>query len=143
MSAAQPPPSFEPWLSRVRMVRAWATVVGFVVVTGGSHSGGRGWDTAIIHGFFGATVLYFLAWASALFLFGELYNVQIQRSREAFHSRELARQVQLRDRYDARMRELHGMPEGSSVDGLGLSTTPFGDGTKTGSYAPTKLRDAA
>lgn len=118
----KPMPTFQPWLGRVRAVRTWSAVVGFLAVTAVSHSSARGWDIAMLHGFVGAAVLYFVAWASALLLFGELYNVQVAHVRAELEAREADRRSLLQRRYDDRVRELHGIPTGGPIDGLNLST---------------------
>jgi hypothetical protein len=138
MSPQQQTPSFQPWLGRVRMARAWSAVIGLVVVTAVSHGGDRAWDESLLRGFVGAVVLYFVAWASALFLFGELYNVQVHRVREGIRQREEQRQRQLQELYDSRMRELHGIPDGGSVEGLGKAgaTTQLPNEPTTSGFAP-------
>jgi hypothetical protein len=145
--APPPPPSFKPWLARVRMARAWAAVVGFVVVTGLSRGADYSWLASLWRGFAGATVLYFVAWASALWLFGELYHAQLHQVRRQRLDREAARQAQLQQMYEQRLRELHGLPADAPVAGLthdNVPTQPFDpmQPASPSGYAP-PLRDAA
>lgn len=101
------PPSFEPWLGRVRLARACVAACGFLLVVVMGYDGGLGLDDAVLRGLGAAVVCYFVGWASALWICSELYNAQIGRIRRTLQDRESARHQQLQTMYDQRMESMN------------------------------------
>jgi hypothetical protein len=109
------PPSFEPWLSRVRLIRAWAATTGLVIVGSLSYLNGTELSDAIVRGMIVAIVAYFVAWGSALWICSELYFAQIGRIRKRLAEREAERVTQLQEMYRARL----------EANGIDVSNDPF------------------
>lgn len=103
-----PTPSFEPWLVRIRTIRAATTSSVMLVATLGMAMAGNTWVDAVIGGMVAAIVAFFIAWASALWICSEMYAGEVKRARIAWADRERERQQQIRDLYRQRMDMLHG-----------------------------------
>lgn len=108
------PPSFEPWLARIRLVRAWLAVVGFVLVSMVSYTNGVPADEAILRGIVVALICYFVGWASALWVFSELYGLQIGKLRAVAEEHERRKREQLQELYNQRIEALQG--GGDAID---------------------------
>lgn len=121
------PPSFEPWLARVKMARAALAVIGFVLVTALGYQGGIAPDDAALRGLAAAALCFLVGWAGSLWIASELYDMQIARLRRELQARELARELQVRELYEARMTAM-------GADAGATRTTPM---------QPPPMRDAA
>jgi hypothetical protein len=97
------PPSFEPWLARVRMARSFFAVTGFVLVTALTYMSGMPVDDAALRGIVVAVIGYFVAWGGSLWLFSELYFVQVNRIRTKLQEYEQMRADQLQQMYLRRL----------------------------------------
>lgn len=131
------PPSFERWLGRLAMVRTVAAMVGFITVTLLSIDGGHPWEAGIVRGIVAAIVFYFFAWATGLFLFGELYDAEVKRARRELEERERERARRIEQYYRERLREQDAAGEAQPVPGgvvPALSSVP-GGGAPSASYA--------
>lgn len=124
--------SFDPWMSRVRMARTSAAALGFALVSLLGYEAGLPFDDAILRGLVAAIICFFVGWASALWICGELFGAEISRRKQALREHERQRQEQLQQIYEQRVASLGGEPGQSLSD---LTTSPIGG-------AP-PLRDAA
>lgn len=111
------PPSFERWLGRLSMLRTVAAMVGFIGVTLLSIDAGQPWETAVVRGIVSAIVFYFFAWATGLFLFGELYDVEVRQARRALEERERQRAARIEQYYRERLREQDAQSQPEPVPG--------------------------
>ena len=111
------PPSFERWLGRLSMLRTVASMVGFISVTLLSYEGGQPWEAAVVRGIVAAIVLYFFAWATGLFLFGELYDAEVKKARRELEERERERARRIEQYYRERLREQDAASEAEAVPG--------------------------
>ena len=98
-------PSFQPWYARVRMVRLWFAIVAFIFVAAVSRMEGVQWDYALMRAVGGAVVAFFLGWASTLWLFSEIYQLQVKRAEDELRRREQERMDQLRDMTSGRRQQ--------------------------------------
>jgi hypothetical protein len=106
-TASKPePPSFEPWLGRVRLIRAWAAAVALVLVVAGSYTSGVELADAVMRGIIVAIVAYFIAWGSALWICSELYFHQIRKLKQRMAEHEAERVRQLQAIYKARLESI-------------------------------------
>jgi hypothetical protein len=112
-------PSFEPWMGRVRVARALLACLGFTLVAARAFAGGMALEDALLRGLGAAVVCFFVGWASALWICGELYEADISRVRKELRRREEDRMEQLQSMYEQRaqvMNDLGGdMPEMSGM----------------------------
>ena len=125
------PPSFERWLGRLSMFRTIAAMVGFIGVSLLSYDSGHSIESAIIRGIVAAIVLYFFAWATGLFLFGELYDAEVKKARRDLEERERERARRIEQYYRDRLREQDAAAEAQPVPGgvvpaLGLAPPASG-----------------
>jgi hypothetical protein len=111
------PPSFERWLGRLSMFRTIAAMVGFIGVALLSIDAGYEVESAIIRGIVAAIVLYFFAWATGLYLFGELYDVEVKQARRKLEERERERARRIEQYYRERLREQDAAAEPQPVPG--------------------------
>ncbi|MBC7644924.1 MAG: hypothetical protein H7123_07340 [Thermoleophilia bacterium] len=103
-----PTPSFEPWLIRVRTVRAGITSAAMLFTTLGAAWTGTNWVDAVLQGMVASIVTFFVAWACALWICSEMYASEVRAARLAWADRERIRQQAIRDLYRQRMDLLHG-----------------------------------
>lgn len=96
------PPSFEAWLGRVKVAKATFTVLGFVLVAAMGYSAGQPIDDALLRGLVAAVACYFVGWAAALWVCGELHANQIVRLRDEFQRHEIEKREQLQSLYEQR-----------------------------------------
>ena len=115
-----PTPSFEPWLIRIRTLRAGVTCAAMLVTTLALVGGGTDWVDAVLQGMAASVVSFFIAWACALWICSELYSSEVRRARTMWADRERDRQQQIRDLYRQRMDLLHGtgVIDDSALDNL-------------------------
>ncbi len=73
------PSAFQPWVSRVRMMRSWGSSVALVTVGSLSYVNGAAWEDAAIKALIAGTVAYFLTWVTALWVASELHQAEIRR----------------------------------------------------------------
>lgn len=111
------PPSFERWIGRLSMVRTIGAMVGFIGVSLLSYDAGHTLETAIVRGIGAAIVLYFFAWATGLYLFGELYDAEVKRARRDLEERERERARRIEQYYRERLREQDAATEPQPVPG--------------------------
>jgi hypothetical protein len=111
------PPSFERWLGRLSMLRTVSAMVGFISVALLSIDAGLPWEMGIVRGIVAAIVFYFFAWATGLFLFGELYDVEVKRARRDLEERERERARRIEQYYRDRLREQDAAGEAEAVPG--------------------------
>lgn len=104
------PPSFERWLGRLQMTRTMASIGAFMFVFALSYLTGDAWDGAVIRGIVAALVFHFFAWAACLFIFGELYEVEVKKARVALEERERNRAQRIEDYYRERLRAQGMLP---------------------------------
>lgn len=97
------PPSFEPWIGRIQMARAWSATLGMVIITLLTANAGTAWDGAILRGLAAAIVMYFVGWVSALFICGELYAVQVRQARAEASAREAERRARITEMYQQQL----------------------------------------
>lgn len=113
------PPSFERWLGRLQMVRTLAAMAGFLLVWLASYGGGEGWEGASVRGIVAALAFYFFAWAIALFVFGELYDIEVRRARTELEERERERARKIERYYRQRLLEEGLLDEDGQVSAAG------------------------
>jgi hypothetical protein len=111
------PPSFERWLGRLQMVRTLASMGAFMLVWLVAYSAGIGWEGSTIRGIVAALVFHFFAWAMGLFIFGELYDVEVKRARVALEERERERARRIEQYYRERLRAQGILDDSSEQDG--------------------------
>lgn len=111
------PPSFERWIGRLSMLRTIASMVGFIGVTLLSIDAGHSWEVAIVRGIVAAIVLYFFAWATGLYLFGELYDAEVKKARRDLEERERERARRIEQYYRERLRQQDAATEAQPVPG--------------------------
>lgn len=124
------PPTFDPWVGRIKIARTWIAVLGFVLVGTLGYTSGQAWDESIARALVAAVACYFIGWASALWICGELYNVQVSRLKSVLEAREAEREQKIRDMYEARF-------------GDGAQDEPGGVAAMPSAPQPSGLRDAA
>ncbi len=95
-------PSFQPWYARVRMVRLWLAIITFIVVAAIARGQGFQWDESLMSAVAGAVVAFFIGWAASLWIFAELYQVQVRRAEDELREREERRREQLRELTESR-----------------------------------------
>jgi hypothetical protein len=98
------PPSFEPWYRRIEMIRLSFAVFSMLLVSGLSKSWGADWFQALASGIAGAVVSYFVAWALALWITSELYELEVKEAQQQLQQAERDRREQLE-----RVHEKHRM----------------------------------
>lgn len=120
------PPSFERWLGRLQMTRTLASMAAFMIVWLVSHETGNDWAGATVRGIMAALVFHFFAWAACLFIFGELYEVEVKEARIKLEERERDRANRIEEYYRDRLRAQGMLPAedvgaiaGGSVPSLG------------------------
>lgn len=113
------PPSFERWLGRLQMLRTLAAMGSFMIVWLTSYTNGMGWEAATVRGMIAAIAFHFFAWAAGLFIFGELYDAEVQRARRELEEkeRERARRIEAYYRDRLRAQEAIGREELAAVPG--------------------------
>lgn len=111
------PPSFERWLGRLSILRTVASMVGFITVTLVSIDSGHAWESGIVRGIVAAIVFYFFAWATGLFLFGELYDAEVKKARRDLEQRERERARRIEEYYRERLRAQDAAAEPQPVPG--------------------------
>ncbi|MCW2974408.1 MAG: hypothetical protein JWN72_2681 [Thermoleophilia bacterium] len=121
------PPSFERWLGRLQMVRTMASMGAFMLVWLVTYGSGIGWEGATIRGIAAALVFHFFAWAVGLFIFGELYDIEVKQARVDLEVRERERARRIEAYYRERLRaqgilEEDQDREGGLVPGLAPNT---------------------
>lgn len=117
------PPSFERWLGRLQMTRTMASIGAFMFVFALSYLTGDAWDVAAIRGIVAGLVFHFFAWAACLFIFGELYEVEVKQARVALEERERNRAQRIEEYYRERLRA-QGMLPGAEVDSIPGGSVP-------------------
>lgn len=127
------PPSFERWLGRLQMTRIVASMVGFVVVWLLAYESGVGWEGATLRAMVAGIALHFVAWAMALFVFGELYDLEVRRARAEMVERERDRNRRIEEYYRERL-----LAKGM-IDAAG-NVTPAPDSYSGGVASVTPLR---
>ena len=85
------PPSFERWLGRLQMLRTFSSMLAFLFVFLVTYGAGNGWEGATVRGIIAAIVTYFFAWAAGLFVFGEMYDVEVKHARQELEEKERER----------------------------------------------------
>lgn len=138
------PPSFQPWLSRVRVIRAFGTVAGFVLVMGVARMESMAWEEAVFRGFAASIICFFLTWAAALWVCSELYQAELADIRKDAAERERERQVRVEEL--ARQRMQMQDPTASADFGpgtLGQTLKQQGGGPATTGMSPPPRREAA
>lgn len=113
------PPSFERWLGRLQMLRTIAAMGGFISVWLMSYDSGQAWDAATVRAIIAAVVFHFVAWAAALFVFGELYDGEVKRARVELEEKERERASRIESYYRERLRA-------QESDGGEVSPVPVG-----------------
>lgn len=110
------PPSFERWLGRLQMMRTIAAMGAFLLVWLVTYGSGTGWENATVRGLIASVVFYFFAWAAGLFIFGELYDVEVKTARSDLEEkeRERARRIEAYYRERLRVQEAIGRGEDPS-----------------------------
>ncbi len=98
------PPSFERWLGRLQMLRTLSAMAAFLIVWLTSYSNGMGWEAATVRGIIAAIVFHFFAWAAGLFIFGELYDAEVQSARRELEEKERERARRIEAYYRDRLR---------------------------------------
>lgn len=98
------PPSFEPWVGRVQMVRSACAAVGLVVVALIAWTAGTSGEQSLMYGIMAGLTLYFLGWIGALLICGELYAHELSQARGLAEQRERERREKLEEMYRERMR---------------------------------------
>ncbi len=121
------PPSFERWLGRLQMLRTLSAMGAFLLVWLVTYSSGMTWESATVRGIVAAIVFHFFAWAAGLFVFGELYDVEVKKARLELEEKERERARRIEEYYRERLRaqdavgrdgEVSPVP-GGSVPSLG------------------------
>jgi len=97
------PPSFERWLGRLQMTRLVASMGGFVFVWLVAFESGASWEGATVRAMVAGIALHFIAWAVALFVFGELYDIEVRRARAEMVERERERNRRIEEYYRERL----------------------------------------
>jgi len=124
------PPSFERWLGRLQMLRTMTSMGAFMLVWLVTYSGGQGWEGATVRGIIAALVFHFFAWAAGLFVFGELYNIEVKKARVELEERERDRARRIEEYYRERLRAQGLMGEevatidGGVIPSVGASVAP-------------------
>ena len=127
------PPSFERWLGRLQMLRTLSAMGAFLLVFLASYTHGQSWDTSAIRGIVASIVFYFFGWAAGLFIFGELYDIEVRHARHELEIKEKERQRRIEEYYRERLREQeaefaaeHGMPvPATAAAASALSVVPI------------------
>lgn len=112
------PPSFEPWLARVRMARVASAILGCIVVSTMSYDGGAGWDDALLRGLISAIVCYFVGWAGSLWICSELYQAHISKLKGKAEMRMMQRQMEIQDIYEQQVLAGLQQPDASQTTPL-------------------------
>jgi len=114
------PPSFERWLGRLQMMRTISAMGAFLLVWLVTYGSGSGWEGATIRGIIASIVFYFFAWAAGLFIFGEMYDVEVKSARSELEEKERERARRIEAYYRQRLRAQEAVGRGEepgSVDG--------------------------
>lgn len=113
------PPSFERWLGRLQMTRTLASMAAFMVVWLVAFETGSDWAGASVRGIMAALVFHFFAWAACLFVFGEMYEVEVKEARIKLEERERDRARRIEEYYRDRLRAQGILPpvDGDAQDG--------------------------
>lgn len=124
------PPSFERWLGRLQMTRTVASMGGFIFTWLVAYGAGMGWDGATLRAMIAAVALHFVAWAMGLFVFGELYDIEVRRARVEMQERERERNRRIEEYYRERLLakgliDADGNVAQGSNDGGVASVTPL------------------
>ena len=139
------PPSFERWLGRLQMSRTLASIGAFMFVFAISYLSGDAWDGAVIRGIVAALVFHFFAWAACLFIFGELYEVEVKQARIALEERERDRARRIEQYYRERL-VAQGMLVDSDVEAIPGGSVPslggFAPASSDPATAPTEVQPA-
>jgi len=126
------PPSFERWLGRLQMLRTMASMGSFMLVWLVSYGSGQGWEGATVRGIVAALVFHFFAWAIGLFVFGELYDIEVKKARVDLEVRERERARRIEAYYRERLRAQGLLDEVSDQEGglmPSLAPRPVADHT--------------
>ncbi len=102
------PPSFEPELSRIRFLRALAAITGFGVTVGVSLDVGVPVIDALLRGLGVAALMFFLGWAGAVLLLGELHTARIAALRRNIERRDADRSQRMEEILMQRYEAMHG-----------------------------------
>jgi hypothetical protein len=127
----------------VRLARALFACFGFAIVATRAFTGGMALEDSLLRGLAAAVICYFVGWASALWVCGELHAAEIARLRAEMTRREQERMQQLQSMYEQRqqmMGEFGG--EMAPVEGM----TPMSAPTPIGgpmAQEPPEMRRAA
>ncbi|MBC7461903.1 MAG: hypothetical protein H7287_11120 [Thermoleophilia bacterium] len=111
------PPSFERWLGRLQMLRTMASMGAFMLVWLVSYTAGIGWEGATIRSIAAALAFHFFAWAVGLFIFGELYDIEVKQARVDLEVRERERARRIESYYRERLRAQGILVEGHDREG--------------------------
>jgi hypothetical protein len=98
------PPSFERWIGRLQMLRTIASLAAFSFVWLVSYTSSGSWETATVHGIIAAIAFHFFAWTAGLFVFGELYDIEVKQARRELEERERERARRIEEYYRERLR---------------------------------------
>lgn len=134
------PPSFERWVGRLQMLRTSFSMGTFIIVWLLAYDSGLGWEVATIRGIVAALAMFFFSWAAGLFVFGELYDVEVKQARRKLEERERDRARRIEEYYRERLRQMGADsdldPPASagppSSAGLGAPPQPAGAGVGLG-----------
>lgn len=118
------PPSFERWLGRLQMARTLASIGAFMFVFAISYLSGDAWDGAAMRGIAAALVFHFFAWAACLFIFGEIYEVEVKQARVALEARERDRANRIEEYYRERLQAQGMLPGGEQVEAIPGGSVP-------------------
>jgi hypothetical protein len=114
------PPSFERWLGRLQMIRTISAMGAFLLVWLVTYGSGSSWENATVRGIIAAVVFYFFAWAAGLFIFGELYDVEVKTARTELELKERERARRIEAYYRQRLRAQEAVGRGeepASIEG--------------------------
>lgn len=143
------PPSFERWLGRLQMTRTLASMAAFMLVWLVAHETGNDWAGSTVRGIMAAMVFHFFAWAACLFIFGEMYEVEVKQARAKLEQRERDRAQRIEEYYRDRLRAQGMLPaedigaiEGGSVPSLN-SVVAMHAPSSAGPGDTTQMRSAA
>ncbi|MCW2926500.1 MAG: hypothetical protein JWM86_468 [Thermoleophilia bacterium] len=132
------PPSFERWLGRLQMFRTIASMGAFIGVWLVSYDNGQTWDGATLRAIAAALVFHFFAWATGLYLFGELYDAEVKRARRDLENRERERARRIEEYYRERLRAQEAAKDADSVSvvpgGIVPAVTNIGSARSSASY---------
>jgi hypothetical protein len=121
------PPSFERWLGRLQMMRTISSMGAFLLVWLVTYGSGASWEAATIRGIIAAVVFHFFAWAAGLFIFGELYDVEVKTARTELEEKERERARRIEAYYRQRLRAQEAVGRGEEPDSVDGAPTILND----------------